>query len=100
MGMPARQQYTADMVRRLNAREPQWWPRYEVVDGELLVTPAPRKWHYEVASRIEDALRTYLGHEPVGRVYHSPSGSATTRSSYSARSAITGSIFAARRAGR
>jgi Uma2 family endonuclease len=61
------------MVRRLNAREPRWWPRYEVVDGELLVTPAPRKWHYELADRIEDALRTYLGRESVGRVYHSPS---------------------------
>lgn len=73
MGMPLRHRYTAEMVRRLNEREPQWWPRYEVVDGELLVTPAPRKWHYELADRIEDALRTYLGHERVGRVYHSPS---------------------------
>lgn len=73
MGMPARRQYTAEMVRRLNEREPRWWPRYEVVDGELLVTPAPRKWHYEVADRLEDALRTYLGRERIGRAYHSPS---------------------------
>jgi Uma2 family endonuclease len=73
MGMPAQLQYTAAMVRRLNAREPHYWPRYEVVDGELLVTPAPRKWHYEVAGRIEDALKQYLGRQPIGRVYHSPS---------------------------
>lgn len=71
--MPVRHQYTAEMVRRLTEREPRWWPRYEVVDGELLVTPAPRKWHYELADRLLDALKTYLAVERIGRVYLSPS---------------------------
>lgn len=73
MGMPARRQYTAEMVRSLNAREPRWWPRYEVVEGELLVTPAPRKWHYELADRLLDALKAYLATDRIGRVYLSPS---------------------------
>lgn len=72
MGMPASRYYTADMVRDLNARERRFWPRYEVVDGELLVTPAPRKWHYDVADRLELALRIYLGRERVGRAFHAP----------------------------
>jgi len=73
MGMPAQLLYTAAMVRRLNEREPHRWPRYEVVDGELLVTPAPRKWHYELADRLHDGLKSYLATERIGRVYLSPS---------------------------
>ena len=38
--------------------------RYEVVDGELLVTPAPRFRHQQTAARLFDALRAYL--RPLG----------------------------------
>src|SRR5207248_3020278 len=41
MGMVAPVFYTVDMVRKL----PEDGHRYEVVHGELLVTPAPRPWH-------------------------------------------------------
>ena len=34
--------------------------RYEVVQGELLVTPAPRGMHQVVAGRLYFTLRTYL----------------------------------------
>jgi len=40
--------------------------RYEVVQGELLVTPAPRRRHQFVVDRLHDALRTYL--RPLGLV--------------------------------
>ena len=73
MGMPAlSKQYTADMVRVLNDQFDWRWPRYEVVDGELLVTPAPRKWHQEIVQRLDFALLQYLERERVGRVYVSP----------------------------
>jgi len=62
MGMVAPVYYTADMVRAL----PDDGNRYEVVHGELLVTPAPRLWHEEVTSRLGAALREYLRREPVG----------------------------------
>jgi Uma2 family endonuclease len=64
--------YTADMVRALNDRHDWRWPRYEVVDGELLVTPAPRKWHQEIVQRLDFALLLYLERERIGRVYVSP----------------------------
>jgi Uma2 family endonuclease len=38
--------------------------RYEVVGGELLVTPAPRFRHQQTAARLFDALRAYL--RPLG----------------------------------
>jgi len=41
MGMVAPTYWTAEMVREL----PDDGNRYEVVYGELLVTPAPRPWH-------------------------------------------------------
>ncbi len=41
MGMAAPVYYTADMVRAM----PDDGNRYEVVYGELLVTPSPRPWH-------------------------------------------------------
>ena len=43
VSMPAlrRHRWTADEVRRLIDERPGMSPRYELVDGELLVTPAP-----------------------------------------------------------
>ncbi|MGH7580599.1 MAG: Uma2 family endonuclease [Gemmatimonadales bacterium] len=64
MGMVAPIYYTADMVRAL----PDDGNRYEVVYGELLVTPAPRPWHEVVQRRLVTALDLYLRVHPVGEV--------------------------------
>jgi Uma2 family endonuclease len=68
MRMVAPVYYTAEMVRSL----PDDGNRYEVVHGELLVTPSPRLWHQEIVGRLHVALRTYLTHERVGHVLASP----------------------------
>ena len=60
--------YTADLVRAL----PDDGRRYEVVHGELLVTPAPRAWHQEIVTRLLVALRDYLARHPAGHVLPSP----------------------------
>jgi Uma2 family endonuclease len=60
--------YTSDMVRAL----PDDGKRYEVVRGELLVTPAPRVWHQELIVRLVVALEEYLEKEPVGQLVMSP----------------------------
>ncbi|MGH7646183.1 MAG: Uma2 family endonuclease [Gemmatimonadales bacterium] len=59
--------YTADMARAL----PDDGNRYEVVHGELLVTPAPRPWHEVLVVRLTTALGVYLRSEPVGQVFGS-----------------------------
>jgi Uma2 family endonuclease len=64
MGMAAPIYYTADMVRAL----PEDGNRYEVVYGELLVTPAPRPWHEVVQRRLMLALDIYLQEHHVGEV--------------------------------
>jgi Uma2 family endonuclease len=72
MSSPAPVYYTADMVRELNEAEPRFWPRYECVYGELLVSPAPRMLHERVTMRIAFELATYVKREPVGEVMRSP----------------------------
>jgi Uma2 family endonuclease len=70
--------YTADMVRAL----PDDGQRYEVVHGELLVTPAPRAWHQEIVARLLVSLRAYTSETGVGHVLTSrpTSRGPTTRS--------------------
>ena len=68
MGMAAPVYYTADMVRAL----PDDGNRYEVVYGELLVTPAPRPWHQVVVQRLSFAVESYLRLRPIGVVLTSP----------------------------
>jgi len=68
MGMAAPTYYTADMVRAL----PDDGRRYELVHGELLVTPAPRAWHQEVVERVGRALANHTRQEGVGHVFRAP----------------------------
>ncbi|MBA3658611.1 MAG: Uma2 family endonuclease [Gemmatimonadales bacterium] len=69
MGMAAPVYYTADMVRAL----PDDGNRYEVVYGELLVTPAPRAWHQRVILRLGADLENYLRrYTDAGVVFASP----------------------------
>src|SRR5574341_26453 len=68
MGMAAPTYWTADMVRAL----PDDGRRYEVVYGELLVTPAPHTWHQELVARILVAVRGYLDRERVGHALPAP----------------------------
>ena len=56
MGMPAPVYYTRDMLRDI----PEDGNRYELVRGELLVTPAPRPWHEIVGNRLRRALEQYV----------------------------------------
>ncbi len=62
MGMASPLHYTAEEVIAF----PYDGRRYEVVHGELLVTPAPRMRHELVVARLIYALTAYLEREPVG----------------------------------
>src|SRR6185312_10211463 len=69
MGMPhATERWTAERVRAL----PDDGNRYELVSGELVVTPAPRGVHQEVVMELIRRLQPWLHDHAVGRLLPSP----------------------------
>jgi len=46
--------------------------RYEIIDGELLVTPAPTTTHQKISKRIHFALMAQLEQRGLGVVYYAP----------------------------
>jgi Uma2 family endonuclease len=64
--------WTADRVRRELVREDRAWPRYEFVDGEVLVTPAPLPPHWLALKWLYDRIDPYVRAHDVGHVVLSP----------------------------
>ena len=64
--------WTAYDVRALMEASPTHWPRYEAIDGELIVTPAPRLSHQEMLEQLSDAVKPYVARHALGRVLRSP----------------------------
>jgi Uma2 family endonuclease len=62
MGMAAPIYYTAEMVRAL----PEDGNKYELVHGELLVSPSPRPWHSVVLQRLFVEVYAYVERERLG----------------------------------
>jgi Uma2 family endonuclease len=60
--------WTVDMLETL----PDDGKRYEIIDGDLFVTPAPYVAHQVVAGELYLRLSEYLRAHPIGRVIHAP----------------------------
>lgn len=75
MGMPVqvRRHWTAAQVRELIAAAPLASPRYELVDGELLVTPSPNAHHQGIVFGLFARLQPYCDEQHVGVAGTSPS---------------------------
>ena len=73
MAMPAvKRRWTLREVRQLIDESPLATPRYELVDGELLVTPSPNWSHQTAVGRILTLLNEYLKRQSVGRANLAP----------------------------
>jgi len=69
MGMPQTEtRWTAELVRAL----PDDGKRYELVSGELVVTPAPAPLHQSILAALYDRLSPYLQRTGAGRIRWSP----------------------------
>ena len=69
MGMPQTEtRWTAELVRAL----PDDGKRYELVSGELVVTPAPAPLHQRLVTAMIHQMDAYLRRTGVGRLLTSP----------------------------
>jgi Uma2 family endonuclease len=75
MVMPAyaERRWTAREVRALIEAAPLATPRYELVDGELLVTPGPSSRHQFTVGAFYLRIAPYVMSAAIGRALFSPS---------------------------
>lgn len=72
MVMPAiRSRWVVEDVRALNIQTPGW-PRYELIDGELLVTPSPGSPHQVTVAELYRLLYPYVEEQGLGLVFFAP----------------------------
>jgi Uma2 family endonuclease len=77
MGMPAPQaNWTAEMARAL----PDDGQRYEVLDGELYVSPAPSWSHQWIVQAFNDLINPYVRRHRLGWTVMAPADCALTSS--------------------
>jgi Uma2 family endonuclease len=51
---------------------PDSGPRYQLVEGELYMSPAPNRYHQTISRNLEFMLMKYLERRPLGELYHAP----------------------------
>src|SRR5260370_18972128 len=45
---------------------PETGPRYQLIEGELYLAPAPNRFHQDISRNIQGALDRYLEANPIG----------------------------------
>ena len=51
---------------------PETGPRYQLVEGDLYMAPAPNRFHQDISRNIQGALDRYLEANPIGVLYNAP----------------------------
>lgn len=72
MAMPNVQRHWRAADVRALMDESRHWPRYELIDGELLVTPAPGNRHQLAIAELVSLLKDYVDRLELGAVFLSP----------------------------
>ena len=66
--MAQREKYTYQDYLNL----PDDGKRYEVINGELVMTPAPNIFHQTVTNNLEFAIRSFIKKNKIGKMFHAP----------------------------
>jgi len=59
---------TVDDYRAL----PEAGPRYQLIEGDLYMAPAPNRFHQDISRNLQFELHSYLKANPIGKLYDAP----------------------------
>ncbi len=51
---------------------PETGPRYQLIEGDLYMAPAPNRYHQDISRNLEWILMAYLEGRSMGKLYHAP----------------------------
>lgn len=51
---------------------PETGPRYQLIEGDLEMAPAPNRYHQDISRNLEYILLDYLEQNPIGKLYDAP----------------------------
>jgi len=51
---------------------PETGPRYQLIEGDLYMAPAPNRFHQDISRNLEYILLDYLNEHPIGKLYDAP----------------------------
>jgi Uma2 family endonuclease len=51
---------------------PESGPRYQLIEGDLYLAPAPNRFHQDISRNLEVVLANYLSAHPIGVLYDAP----------------------------
>ncbi len=51
---------------------PETGPRYQLIEGDLIMAPAPNRFHQDISLNIVLLLGGYLTKHPIGKLYEAP----------------------------
>jgi Uma2 family endonuclease len=52
---------------------PEGPPYFQLIDGDLYLSPSPRRFHQKLILRMAVIPQSYLDHHPLGEIYVAPS---------------------------
>ena len=51
---------------------PETGARYQLIEGDLYIAPAPNRFHQDISRNLQGALDRYLEANPIGVLYNAP----------------------------
>jgi len=51
---------------------PETGPRYQLIEGDLYMAPAPNRFHQDISRNLQTTLVNYLSAHPIGVLYDAP----------------------------
>src|ERR1700722_13506557 len=66
-------QTSVPLINRHDYQEmPEGPPYYQVIEGDLIMSPSPNIYHQEILGRIYSLISQFLDKHPLGKVYFAP----------------------------